>query len=176
MEQVNLPELNQWADVGIAVFVGTDSEAPTLLLKTQQNDPEFDASLFQKLRELVGVSEPEQADGSQITLISVFHRGHKVGAVCQHTLAAESDEAIRDVIAAILANANQVDPPEAATLDPKEIAYLKKVQEGLSDAEIAEDLSLSLRAVKERKKRTLVDLGAVSIAHAIAIAVTSRQI
>ncbi|MXU66776.1 helix-turn-helix transcriptional regulator [Oceanomicrobium pacificus] len=56
----------------------------------------------------------------------------------------------------------------APELSPKEISYLQKAAEGLNDTEIAEALDLSLRAVRERKKKAIQDSRFSTIFHTIA--------
>ena len=179
MEQAELPNLSSWADKSLTLMAER-SDGDVEILYTTLADQNQVISTFSDVSDqfhtLVGVLPTEGKNGAPLTLISVFHRGEKVGAICEHTVEPESEENIREIVAAILHQANRLKPITAPALDPKEIAYLKKVAEGLSDAEIADNLNLSLRAVKERKKRTQTDLRATSIAHAIAIATASGQI
>ena len=178
MERAPLPKLNSWADIGLTLVADNSQGSLEVLFSSSGNlnDNRHQNALADHLQNAIGVLTPGDAEDQRSTLIALFHNGGKVGAVCEHSAPPGSEDAIREIVAAILFQAQEFNRPEPTTLDPKEIAYLKKVAEGFSDAEIADELNLSLRAVKERKKRTLTDLGAASIAHAIAIATASRQI
>lgn len=109
-------------------------------------------------------------DSTQASKIDLFHRLARVTGAEFHGSGSDLPMEPADLKAAVLVLAESAERDEGMTLGTKEVAYLKKVAEGMSDAEIAEDLGLSLRAVKERKRHVQRDLDASSIAHAVAIA------
>lgn len=169
MERADSPHLDHWADRDFQILVqGPSGDLETVYSTAASTDATVTAELAAAIELVSGVLPASDADPT--TLLSLIHDGKKFGALCRNTTEPLSDDTLREMVATTIFKAESLDTPDAPVLDPKETAYLKKVTEGLSDAEIAGDLGLSLRAVKERKKRTLVDLNATSIAHAISIA------
>lgn len=117
-----------------------------------------------------GDSLPSGSERTNNTLISEFYLGARVGVVLSHKSDALTEVQINEArAAALVIQAMQPNEKELG-ITAKELIYLKQVSAGASDDEIATDLQLSLRAVKERKRKAIDDLHAKSIAHAIGIA------
>ena len=110
------------------------------------------------------------------TAVSLLYNGGKIGALLAHSEPELSDAAVKEIKSILALAADARPPAKIPTLGPRELAYLKKVSEGETDEEIAKDLNLSMRSVKERKKRTITELGAVNIAQAIILAKKSGQL
>lgn len=178
MNRAKLPLENDWADVALTLAIDAPEGAPKIVFTTETRPDAMEQAVGicqEALQTPVGLVNEDAPSGRATTRIGLFHKGTKIGAVCTRPQEFANPEEEREVVAAVLFGSRDINftaPP----LDAKEIAYLMKASEGQTDAEIAEGLNLSLRAVKERKKRTLTDLKAASIAHAIAIAVATRQI
>lgn len=110
------------------------------------------------------------------TAISMLHDGAKIGALLAHSQKELTEEQINDVRSTLILAAESIPVANIPTLGPRELAYLKKVSEGETDDGIAKELNLSMRSVKERKKRTITELGAVNISQAIILAKKSGQL
>ena len=177
MKRADSPLLDHWAGRDFQILVMRPSGDLDVVYASDAADV-ADSNLKGKIATVLEdrIGPGFLADTGEATVISIFHRGHKVGAVCRMDDSALTEDVIREMIASAILAVEDLGGESGLALDPKETAYLKKVTEGLSDAEIADSLGLSLRAVKERKKRTLVDLNATSIAHAIAIATSAGLI
>ncbi len=102
------------------------------------------------------------------TIISLFYAGEKISVSLCHTKSELSPSEIREAGAALVTLAHMSPPDARAAPAAKELIYLRKVSEGLSDQEIADDLNLSLRAVRERKKKAVAEMEANNILHAVA--------
>lgn len=102
------------------------------------------------------------------TIISLFYAGEKISVSLCHSKAELSPSEIREAGAALVTLAHMSPPDERALPAAKELIYLRKVSEGMSDQEIADELSLSLRAVRERKKKAVAEMDANNILHAVA--------
>ncbi len=106
--------------------------------------------------------------GNGLMRIGVHHKG----AYAEATFSRNGNEMhSRDVIearAALLTLQHFRDTaPNSFNPSEKERAYLAFVAEGLSDQQIADELNLSLRAVRERKKKLLTNTGSRTVAHAL---------
>ena len=110
------------------------------------------------------------------TVASQLHNGVRMAILMFHQAELLSPSELQEATAAILAQLPTIEVSQIEPLSPRELAYLRKAAAGDSDEEIAEDLNLSMRSVKERKKRSITDLGAVNITHAIILAKRSGQI
>gem|GEM_PF-3422329 len=109
-------------------------------------------------------------DRSNSTLISDFYLGTRVGVILSHSSEALDEKLLSEArAAALVIQSLQPDETEFG-ISAKELIYLKQVSAGATDDEIASELQLSLRAVKERKRKAIDDLNAKNIAHAIGIA------
>ncbi len=110
------------------------------------------------------------------TAISDINAGSRLAIVISHrcdTLTeAQVNEARAAAIILQMDQTAQTDFPITA----KELVYLEQVSTGATDEEIAADLQLSLRAVKERKRKAIDDLNAKNIGNAVGIAKRSGLI
>jgi DNA-binding CsgD family transcriptional regulator len=105
-----------------------------------------------------------------VTVIAFDHRGERVYVLAGHDVETLDDIALTEIKAALVVLA-VLNPPERLSPPPlKELTYLRKASSGQSDQDIAEDLGITLRAVRERKKKVTEGLGANNIVQAIAIA------
>ena len=177
MNRADSPFLDHWADRDIQILAQNPSGDLDVVVASA-SAVAADEDLLAEISVVFdqGVGLKFLSDAGDVAVISIFHGGSKIGALCRTDKQSLTDDAIREVISMVIMAAESFSGASSPALDPKETAYLKKVTEGLSDAEIADSLGLSLRAVKERKKRTLVDLNATSIAHAVAIATAAGLI
>ena len=98
---------------------------------------------------------------------AVFHDGTIARAHIDN-LNGSGEEDIAELRAALLVIAAEdgSDRP-ALDLSDKDVAYLRLVCDGLSDAECAEKLGLSLRAIKSRKKSVLAATSCLTLSHAV---------
>ncbi len=104
------------------------------------------------------------------TSISLVHNGEKaVLSLCHSKLDLTTAE-IAEASAALLVIAQMSPPSGKNPPNLKELVYLRKLSEGLNDQEIGEELGLTLRAVRERKKKAILEMGATNITHAVALA------
>ena len=110
------------------------------------------------------------------TVLSHIQDGTRLVLMLFHEAELLSPSDLQEATAALLALLPPIELSGREPLSPRELAYLRKAAAGDSDEEIAEDLNLSMRSVKERKKRSIADLGAVNITHAITLAKRSGQI
>lgn len=104
------------------------------------------------------------------TLIALLNAGSRLGVVLLHEAESLSDQDVDEATAAALTLLSGMPKPETYPITPKELVYLRQVCAGASDEDIANDLQLSLRAVKERKRKAIDDLNALNIGHAVGIA------
>lgn len=102
------------------------------------------------------------------TIISLFYAGEKISVSLCHTKPELTETEIREAGAALVVLAHLAPPDAMASPAAKELIYLRRVSEGLSDQEIADELNLSLRAVRERKKKAVSEMEANNIIHAVA--------
>lgn len=102
------------------------------------------------------------------TGISLFFSGEKISVSLCHSRPSLTSTEIREATAALIAIAHMSPPDSTKAPAAKELIYLQKASEGLSDQEIADELSLSLRAVRERKKKAVSEMNANNILHAVA--------
>lgn len=104
------------------------------------------------------------------TVISTIVEGAHLGIIVAHTATAIEEFEAAELISSAIALHSQKQIPRNEDITDKETVYLERATTGATDDEIAEELHLSLRAVKERKRKAIEDLGAKNIAHAITIA------
>ena len=102
------------------------------------------------------------------TIISLFYAGEKISVSLCHSKEELTESEIREAGAALVSLAHMSPPDTRSQPAAKELIYLQKVSEGLSDQEIADELNLSLRAVRERKKKAVTEMEANNILHAVA--------
>jgi len=107
---------------------------------------------------------------SPFTLISTFEEGMKVGILAAHSNDELTDVEIRELTTAalILVRLELAANSDEEAVTAKEIVYLQQVSGGALDDDIADDLGLSLRAIKERKRKAIEDMNAKNISHAVA--------
>lgn len=98
---------------------------------------------------------------------AIFHDG-TIARSQEATSCDKQEDCAAEFRAALLVVAAE-DGAVAPRIDfnDKDIAYLRLVCEGLSDAECAERLGLSLRAIKSRKKSVLAAASCTSLSHAV---------
>ena len=98
---------------------------------------------------------------------AIFHDGTIARAQMDGSRDADPD-AVAELRAALLViAAEDTSEQPKAEFNEKDVAYLRLVCEGLNDAECAERLGLSLRAIKSRKKSVLAASASVSLSHAV---------
>ncbi len=117
-----------------------------------------------------GDSVATGVDPAHTTLISEFYGGRRVGVILSHTSETLDETQVSEARAAALVIQSMQPEETEFGISAKELIYLKQVSSGATDDEIASDLQLSLRAVKERKRKAIDDLHAKNISHAIGIA------
>lgn len=98
---------------------------------------------------------------------SIYHEG-----VIAHAdlgdLNGADEAALAELRAALLViAADGTDVEAKLDLSDKDVAYLRLVCEGLNDAQCAERLGLSLRAIKSRKKSVLTSAACTSLSQAV---------
>jgi len=196
MKNTSRARLNVLADAGYIVVVLSQAHLPRVLLsklpETLTTDDlnaaiEGGDAVFAWAAQNIGVaslSELQEGEHPSAlfdaahtgTLIVRVHRGNRILGILLHTEPVLSETAIRESLAAILTLVDEDGTAEIGVLAPRELAYLRKAMAGFTDEEIAADLNLSMRSVKERKKRTIKDLGAANLSHAVTLAKRSSQI
>ncbi len=99
--------------------------------------------------------------------LSIFHEGTVARAQLTEPCDA-TDTAMAELRAALLviAREDQSNGPNFV-LNEKDIAYLRLICEGFNDAECADRLGISVRAIKSRKKSVLSATSSTSLSHAI---------
>jgi len=136
-----------------------------------------ETALSQKLSEIVGIATLSKESArdlglpsSAATLASLFHASQRLAGVFCHEATELSETDHRTLMACMIEVADTTPSSRDASIELRDLAYLRKAAAGFSDDEIAAELNLSMRSVKERKKRCIVDLGARNINHAMLIA------
>ena len=104
------------------------------------------------------------------TSISLVHNGEKAVLSLCHSRNEIPSHEIAEATAALLVIAQMSPPSGKNPPNLKELVYLRKLAEGFNDQEIGDDLGLTLRAVRERKKKAITEMGAANITHAVALA------
>jgi DNA-binding CsgD family transcriptional regulator len=125
---------------------------------------------------------PRDADGQKMmdlardhgiengTTIALVHNGEKIVMSLCHSKPELDSQEIQEAGSAALVIAHMLPPPKKDAPHQKELVYLRKLAEGLNDQEIGDELGLTLRAVRERKKKAVTEMGAQNITHAVALA------
>lgn len=110
------------------------------------------------------------------TLIGTYEGGLKLGILASHSKLVLSDVELRELTASaqMMIKHNQNGMVEENSITAKELVYLEQVANGVLDDDIADFLGLSVRAIKERKRKVIEDLGARNISHSVAIAKRSH--
>jgi LuxR family transcriptional regulator, activator of conjugal transfer of Ti plasmids len=124
-------------------------------------------------RDAAGQQMMDQAHNHGIengTTIALVHNGEKLALSLCHTKPDLTEAEIREATAALLVVAQLSPRPTKPAPNQKELVYLRKLSEGLNDQEIGDELGLTLRAVRERKKKVIQEMGATNITHAVALA------
>lgn len=119
---------------------------------------------------LAGKSTVVDLPSGSTTLTSDLIAGARIGLVLSHSSDALGTDQVNEARAAALVLREELGSDTETGITTKEAIYLKHVSAGATDDEIAEDLNLSLRAVKERKRKAIDDLNALNIGHAVGIA------
>jgi len=173
--------LSQIADKGYALVLGLGAAGPRNGLTTypeewtaqyvregmMNNDPVL-AWMAQNSGHTTW-SEVTRAYGLEHgTIISLFYAGEKISISLCHSKPELEPGEIREAGAALVTLAHLSPPNARAEPAAKELIYLRMVSEGLTDQDIADELNLSLRAVRERKKKAVAELEANNIVHAVA--------
>lgn len=176
------------ADCGYLVFKMVDK---TLLLTASSGFSQIEAasqeidekdSLAVWAQAALGVSDLRKIGKSSEFVAGLAASGHAIGLagfsngqkVITLMFRLDNDltqELTAEAFAASFALAGA--PTGASKIEPtpKVAAYLSKVIEGSDDQEISQELDLSLRAVKERKKKTIDEFSAKTLTHAVALSV-----
>jgi len=193
VERAAKARLSQIADKGYALVLGLGTSGPRNALTTyptewteiymregmMNNDPVLGwvaqnagHSLWKDMpRSAQGAADMERARQFGLehgTGISLLYAGEKISVSLCHAKPELTPVEIREAGAALLALAHMSPPDTQTAPAAKELIYLRKVSEGLSDQEIADELNLSLRAVRERKKKAVTEMAANNISHAVA--------
>ena len=187
------------ADIGYLIVPNIRAEQPKILTEggLQDLSPEtllaardaedciiqwLDTSVGVELLSTIRVNSGDTTDPDFLsahengTVFSMLHDGAKVVMILVHAATELSEQDIRAAKSLLFLLINDQPTAVIPTLGPRELAYLKKVSEGATDEEVAEEFNLSMRSVKERKKRTITDLGATNISLAINLAKKSGQL
>ena len=188
-------QLSFIADLGFCVFVGTNGTDASEVEK--EGVDTWSTAQFSVLREqgdsvamwfsevLGNVSLDDLDPGNcaqalkslgSVTLISDIHAKIRIGVILNHSSEKLSEVELGEVRAAALILIKNEDRTPEVDLSGKVRTYLEQVSGGASDEEIAQKLNLSLRAIKERKRNVIEELGANSIGHAIGIAKRAKLI
>ena len=190
-----LAKLSQIADHGYTVLTSGSDGGTRVLASNHSSNwtnatfatwSEAKDSAMLWMQETVGTISTAELDSSPFTqavaehgtttLVSDLFAGSRLGLVLSHSKEALEEADIKEARAAALMIqlADQDDGEHGITA--KELIYLEQVSTGASDDEIAADLQLSLRAVKERKRKAIDDLHAQNIGHAVGIAKRAKLI
>jgi len=110
------------------------------------------------------------------TLISDLFSGARLGMILSHSKEALDEADVKEARAAALTLRMDDHETPDFEISAKELIYLEQVSKGATDDDIATDLQLSLRAVKERKRKAIDDLCAHNIGHAVGIAKRAKLI
>ncbi len=184
-----LARLNQIADLGYTAFSTFSGDTTSVLASTYK--PAWTREDIQKLRDSrdplivwfdgnLDISTAEAALATKTslsdlplettTLASDLVGGARIGLVMSHSSGSLDPEQVNEARAAAhILHVELSNVPESG-ITAKELVYLEQVSAGATDDEIADDLQLSLRAVKERKRKAIDDLNAQNIGHAVGIA------
>lgn len=172
------------AETGLQVLVSTHSPPWTLemVLEWQQAN---DATLAW-ISEHIGTISADEIEGwpgsatglsqGHVTVVSDLCAGARIGIILSHSSETIEPAGLDQARAAALVIQSTQPSVGEFGVTAKELIYLKQVSAGATDDEIADDLQLSLRAVKERKRKAIDDLRAKNISHAIGIAKTAGLI
>lgn len=188
-------QLSIIADLGFCVLVGTNSTDPSEVAKegvATWNSEHFDhlreqgdsvATWFSEVLGNTPLDDLDPGESAQklkslgsVTLISEIHAKIRFGVILNHSSEKLSEVELGEVRAAALILIKNEDRTPEVDLSGKVRTYLEQVSGGASDEEIAQKLNLSLRAIKERKRNVIEELGAKSIGHAIGIAKRAKLI
>ena len=115
-------------------------------------------------------------DMGATTILSDLFSGARLSLILSHSKEALGEADIKEARAAALSLFAHRGGGAAYGITAKELIYLERVSTGATDDEIAVELQLSLRAVKERKRKAIDDLRAENIGHAIGIAKRAKLI
>lgn len=99
--------------------------------------------------------------------LSIFHDGNVARVQLTDVNGAQAADIAEMRAALLVVAAEDTGTVSKMDLSDKDIAYLRLVCEGLTDAECAERLGLSVRAIKSRKKSVLVATNCDSLSHAV---------
>lgn len=151
---------------------GTDKSGPSLVAT---DDP-----AIAWLAENLGATKSDNISESPLissfdisgntTLVSDLYAGSRICMLLSHNKDELTADEIKEARAAsLILHIENTEEPEFA-ITAKELVYLQQISAGATDEDVASELQLSLRAVKERKRKAIEDLGAKNIGHAIGIA------
>lgn len=179
--------LSEICDDGFIVFANLSADTPEVIAVDSSTQwvtdflgakPGVYAEIITWMQSATGILDREGFEelsngGSQVlpqhfSLVSALESGQKIGVLAGHKDQYLSDIELREITAA----AQMLVSSDAGTASPdvtaKEEVYLQRVANGASDDDIAEELGLSLRAIKERKRKAIEDMNAKNISHAVA--------
>lgn len=184
-----LTRLEHLADLGYSVLSHTADEGLKLL--ASNHAPKLTAddfvAWFQSgdttlawFRDNLGAATVGQLDPGPLakacseigptTIISELFQGARIALVLSHAKDVLEETDLKEAKAAALVLQPYQKAQKEFGITAKELIYLEQVSAGATDDEIATELQLSLRAVKERKRKSIDDLHAQNIGHAVALA------
>jgi len=190
-----IAKLGQIADLGYSVLA--DATDGSLVVLSSNHSANWMSSDFQKwmddgdtlmswLRSNLGsklVSTIETGALAEAclkfgatTIVADLYAGSRLGLILSHSKNELDEAEIKEARAAGLTIQMHHQDDTKSGITAKELIYLEQVSAGATDDEIAAELQLSLRAVKERKRKAIDDLHANNIGHAVGIAKRTKLI
>ncbi len=179
------------ADAGHVVFAFSDEGTALVVDSSFENAPQLAKEISQKdplgkwMFSAIGTSDLSEIGKTSQFLQNLGLSGHpfglagllnrtKVAAVVVRSGTNLKEETASEAFAAAYVLADNKPTPRPIEPSPKVAAYLSKIIEGRDDQQIADDLDLSLRAIKERKKKTIEEFEANTLTEAVAISVKNN--
>ena len=107
--------------------------------------------------------------GGTVTGLCGLAYGQRHASVLFRSANSFHPDLVAEAFAAMFEVAAKAPADQLPSPTPKVAAYLSKIIDGHDDHEIAHELDLSLRAIKERKKKTIEEFDAVTLPHAVAL-------
>jgi len=156
-----IAKLGQIADLGYSVLA--DATDGSLVVLSSNHNANWMSSDFQKWMD----------DGDTLMSWLRSNLGSKLVSTIETGALAEA--CLKFGATTIVADLHHQDDTKSG-ITAKELIYLEQVSAGATDDEIAAELQLSLRAVKERKRKAIDDLHANNIGHAVGIAKRTKLI
>jgi hypothetical protein len=187
--------LRDIADNGYVLIEKLNTPSPRVFSVFSLEDPDLDPSklrldptdpIVTKLSDVIGsislnANVSDSAFAQQLNFsgnaigVTGMILGNKIGIVVFRNDQSIPDTAIAETVAAMIDIASSSITKAPIQASTKISAYISKVIDGFDDQQIADDLSLSLRAVKERKKKAMEEFGATTLSQAVVMSMRQTQ-